>query len=66
MTEMEQTRGALKEALGSEVQFEFCIDPALIAGIELHGRSTIMRNSWRADLDRIREELDRVGQPRAP
>jgi hypothetical protein len=32
----------------------------LIAGIELHGPATIVRNSWRADLDRIREELDRA------
>ena len=37
---------------------EFRVDPALIAGIELHGRNTIVRNSWRADLDRIRKELD--------
>jgi hypothetical protein len=31
----------------------------LIAGIEVHGRNTIVRNNWRADLDRIGEELGR-------
>jgi F-type H+-transporting ATPase subunit b len=50
---------ALKAAFGSEPPFAFRTDPALIAGIELHSRNTIVRNSWRADLDRIRGELDR-------
>jgi F-type H+-transporting ATPase subunit b len=57
-------RDALKATLGSELPCEFRIDPALIAGIELHGRNTIVRNSWRADLDRIREELSRDEHPR--
>jgi F-type H+-transporting ATPase subunit b len=56
--EMEAIRSGIKEALGSELLLEFRTDPALIAGIELHGRSIIVRNSWRADLDRICEELD--------
>lgn len=50
---------ALTAAFGSEPPFAFRTDPALIAGIELHSRNTIVRNSWRADLDRIRGELDR-------
>ena len=50
---------ALNAAFGSKLPFSFRTDTALIAGIELHSRNTIVRNSWRADLDRIREELDR-------
>ena len=42
-----------------ELPFAFRTDPACIAGIELHSPNTIMRNSWRADLDRIRKELGR-------
>ena len=52
-------RDALEAAFGSELPFVFRTDPALIAGIELHSRNTIVRNSWRKDLDRIRQELDR-------
>jgi F-type H+-transporting ATPase subunit b len=58
--EIDQIRIALRAALGSEVQFKVRSDPALIAGIELHGPSAIVRNSWRADLDRIHEDLDRA------
>ena len=32
-------------------------DPALIAGIELHGPHVTLRNSWRADLDRITQAM---------
>jgi F-type H+-transporting ATPase subunit b len=60
--EVERIRDALKESFGSEISFKCLSNPALIAGIELHGRSTIVRNSWRVDLDRIREELDRDRQ----
>jgi F-type H+-transporting ATPase subunit b len=56
--ETEHIRDALKESLGSEISFKCLCDPALIAGVELHSRSTIVRNSWRADLNRIHEELD--------
>jgi F-type H+-transporting ATPase subunit b len=58
--EIDQIQSAFREALGSEPQFEVRSDPALIAGIELHGPGTIVRNSWRADLDRIGEELGRA------
>jgi F-type H+-transporting ATPase subunit b len=52
-------RDVLKVAFGSELPFEFRADAALIAGIELHSHHAVVRNSWRADLDRIREELGR-------
>jgi F-type H+-transporting ATPase subunit b len=54
-------RDALEAAVGSALVLTFRSDPGLIAGIELRSRTSIIRNSWRADLDRIREELARVG-----
>jgi F-type H+-transporting ATPase subunit b len=60
--EIERIRSALNEAIGSEPRFEVRNDRGLIAGLELHGTSTIVRNSWRADLDRIRDELARAKQ----
>ena len=62
--EVRHVRDALKKAFGAEPQLAFRADPALIAGIELRSRHTIVRNSWRADLDRIREELSRDGHAR--
>ncbi len=52
-------RDALKQAFGADLPFTFRSDPAVLAGIELHGHNVILRNSWRADLERIREELSR-------
>ena len=56
---MGQVRDSLKAAFGADLPFEFRADATLIAGIELHSPHTVVRNSWRADLDRIREELGR-------
>jgi F-type H+-transporting ATPase subunit b len=64
--EMQHVRGALREAFGLELPFAFRSDPAIITGIELKGQSVIIRNSWRADLDRIRQELSRDKHPRQP
>ena len=55
----QHVRGALKEAFGVELPFAFRSDLAIISGIELNGHNAIIRNSWRADLDRIRQELSR-------
>jgi F-type H+-transporting ATPase subunit b len=55
----ERVRTVLQQVLRREPEFAFRADAALIAGIELHCRNTIVRNSWRADLDRIAEELSR-------
>jgi F-type H+-transporting ATPase subunit b len=57
--EIGYVRAALERALGAQLPLAFCVDPDVIAGIEFHGRNTIVRNSWRADLDRIRRELSR-------
>jgi F-type H+-transporting ATPase subunit b len=58
--EIENVRASLTEILGSEIPIAFHSDVALIAGIELRSRSTFVRNTWRADLDRIQAELSRV------
>jgi len=52
-------RDALKQAFGEPLPLAFRSDPKLLAGIELQGHNVILRNSWRADLERIREELSR-------
>jgi F-type H+-transporting ATPase subunit b len=57
--EAERIRGVLIEAFGRKPPLVFRSDPAVIAGIELHTRHSVIRNSWRGDLDRIREELNR-------
>ncbi len=62
--ETARVREAVKEALGASPVFAFRADPTLIGGIELHSRNSIVRNSWRADLDKIAEELGRDEQPR--
>ena len=51
--------GALHRALPAAPQLAFATDPALIGGAELRGPHARLRNSWRADLDRIATELDR-------
>jgi F-type H+-transporting ATPase subunit b len=55
--ETEAVRGVLEKAIGAKLPLAFRSDPAIIAGIEIRGQNTIIRNSWRADLDRIRREL---------
>lgn len=62
--ETELVRSMLKQTFGDELTLSFRSDATLIAGIELHGRNTIIRNSWNANLDRIREDLNRDKQPR--
>jgi F-type H+-transporting ATPase subunit b len=47
----------LEQALGVRPQLDIHIDPALLGGIELTGPHTLIRNSWRADLERISGEL---------
>lgn len=47
--------------LGAKPSPTFRTDPALIAGFELMSRDIALRNSWREDLRRIREELGGEG-----
>jgi F-type H+-transporting ATPase subunit b len=55
--EMTDVRAALAKAFDRELPIAFETDPAILNGIELRGQNTIIRNSWRADLERIRQEL---------
>ncbi len=55
--ETQEIDAALKNAFGTRISLIFHTDPAIIAGLEIHGANTIIRNSWGADLDRIRREL---------
>jgi F-type H+-transporting ATPase subunit b len=57
--ETQQVAEGLKEAFGLELSLAFRSDPAILAGLELHSQNAVMRNSWRADLERIRKELNR-------
>jgi F-type H+-transporting ATPase subunit b len=62
--EMAQVRQRLTEAFGKDISVDFRSDPALLAGIELHSPKTIVRNTWQADLERIRAELNSDGHNR--
>lgn len=53
----DKVRALLEMAVGSSVTLTFRTNPALIAGIEVHARNTIIRNNWQSDLARIREDL---------
>jgi F-type H+-transporting ATPase subunit b len=55
--EAQNVRAALQKAFGAELPLAFRSDPATVAGIEIRGPNAIIRNSWGADLDRIRKEL---------
>jgi len=61
-------RAILTRALGAAPRLAFRTDPTLLAGVELAAPSVLIRNSWRADLDRITHALneptaDAVPQP---
>jgi F-type H+-transporting ATPase subunit b len=52
----------LRRRLGDGPRLRFMGDPALIAGVELRGPHARLSNTWRADLDRIAEELAKDDQ----
>jgi F-type H+-transporting ATPase subunit b len=64
--EADHIRIALTQAFGAELPLTFRSDAKVLAGIELHSHNVILRNSWRADLERIREELDRERNSNQP
>ena len=55
--EQEATRSRIATAFGAQPKVTFRTDPALIAGIELHGPHFALSNSWRADLGQILRDL---------
>jgi F-type H+-transporting ATPase subunit b len=61
--EMKSCRNAFAKALGRPLDFSVDVDPSLIAGLELETPHAVVRNSFRADLSRIVEELTAHGRP---
>lgn len=55
--DQERYRKLISEAFGAHPQIAFETDPALIAGLELHGPHLVVSNSWRADLTQILADL---------
>ncbi len=54
-------RSRLEHVMGTTIAAEFATDPGLIAGVELHFPSGILRFSWHSTLAAIRSELDANG-----
>lgn len=50
-------KSRLAGVLGHEIELTVTADPLLIAGLELDAPHAVVRNHFRADLDRIRQEL---------
>jgi len=55
--DQERYRTLIGSAFGVRTQINFKVDPALIAGLELHGPHLVINNSWRADLTKILADL---------
>ena len=60
--EMKSCRSAFAKALGRPLDFSVDVDPGLIAGLELEAPHAVVRNSFRADLSRIVQELTGHGR----
>lgn len=54
--EQEACRTQISRAFGGAPLLVFKVDPALIAGLELEGHDLLVRNSWRADLQKALDE----------
>jgi len=57
--EVKSCSDAFAKAIGRPFAFSLYVDPDLIAGLELETPHAVVRNSFRADLSRIVEELTR-------
>lgn len=55
--ERDDVAARLTAVLGRSIEIDVATDPDLIAGLELDAPHAIVRNHFRADLDRIRAEL---------
>ncbi len=63
--EQDRYRSLIAEAFGAKPHLTFKTDPALIAGIELHGPHFALSNSWRADLGKILKDIKRAPDSKA-
>jgi F-type H+-transporting ATPase subunit b len=57
--EMQACTAKLSQSLGKPVTLDVAVEPDLIAGLEIDTAHALVRNSFRADLDRIALELSR-------
>ena len=57
--EEDACRAKLAQTLGRPVEIAVEVDPGLIAGLEIDAPHAVVRNSFRADLDRIADRLTR-------
>ncbi len=48
---------SVSDALGGALTLRFVTDPNLIAGLELRSGHFVLKNSWRADLERLLKEM---------
>jgi F-type H+-transporting ATPase subunit b len=60
--ETQACRKAIANALGRDAAITVTVEPDLIAGLEIETPHAVARNSLRADLDRIAEELTSDGE----
>jgi len=56
-TSRAECEAMLTRLIGGVHELTFRTDPTLIAGVELAFSDVLIRNSWRADLERIRSKL---------
>ncbi len=56
-------REALGRVAGHAAPVAFRVDPALLAGVEVRLAHRVIRNHWAADLDQLREQLQRHDHP---
>jgi F-type H+-transporting ATPase subunit b len=54
----ETWRARLRRLLGADIAMTFDVDPALVAGTELHFPTSILRFSWQSALAALRAEVD--------
>ncbi len=55
--DQDRVRTLIGDAFGARPRIAFTADPALLAGLELHGPNFTVSNSWRADLTKILTDI---------
>ena len=60
--EIEKCRAGLAKILGRPVEISVSVDESLIAGLEIDAPHAVVRNSFKADLDRIAAGLTQHGR----
>ncbi len=55
--EVDHLSERLARAVGHPIELAVSVDPSLVAGLELDAPHAIVRNNFRADLDRVRQEV---------